>query len=129
MTQRFHACIIKILAHIYQGNVQVFAAKKKKGISLYVHQLQVEINNVYYIQSWMIYNNENEWITGKKKSTWVNFKTVILRSYRRINRYDSNSIIWSELINIFYKDRKASSNNSEEKPGNKIQLSDYFWQT
>lgn len=77
----------------------------------------------------MIYNNENEWITGKKKSTWVNFKTVILRSYRRINRYDSNSIIWSELINIFYKDRKASSNNSEEKPGNKIQLSDYFWQT
>lgn len=66
MTQRFHACIIKILAHIYQGNVQVFAAKKKKGISLYVHQLQVEINNVYYIQSWMIYNNENEWITGKK---------------------------------------------------------------
>lgn len=38
-----------------------------------------------------------------------------------------NSIIQSELINMLHKGIKMSSINSEEKPGNKIQLSAHFW--
>lgn len=62
-----------------------------------------------------------------QKSIRIKFLKIILSSHRRMHRYDSNSVIQSELINILCEDMKMSCNNSEGKPGNKIQLSDSFW--